>query len=232
MSRRAQVKSIDALQDMAAALDCFRADAIGALDNLEMEIRRAVDWLNQDCKTYWAGEVRQGWQSVYEAQVQLQQAVTYRSVAEHKPTCDDEKKAVQRARQRLQTAQIKLEAVAHWAIVVERAINEYRGNRAHLTNWIDSELPQAVAALGRMTSALETYVTLGSPADEVSPVKWATTSTTEEIAPEQNYERNIETGGQSGQVSGDDQERDRLARSRADVESGGETGYDKESTQS
>jgi hypothetical protein len=232
MSRRAQVKSIDALQDMAAALDCFRADAITALDNLDMEIRRAVDWLNQDCKTYWTGEVRQGWQSVYEAQVQLQQAMTYRSVAEHKPTCADEKKAVQRARHRLQTAQIKVEAVAHWALVVERAINEYRGNRAHLTNWIDSELPQAVAALGRMTSALETYVTLGSRADEISPVKWATTSSSAEIAPEQNFERNDETGGPSGRISGDDQERDRLARNRADAEGGGETGEGKEGAQS
>jgi hypothetical protein len=176
MSRRARVKSIDALQAMAAAMECFRADATSAMDDLEMQIRRAVEWINHECRQYWTEEVRQGWQRMYEAQVQLQQAMTYRRVAEHQPACPDERKAVQQAKLRLQTAQITLEAVAHWALMIDRAINEYRANRAHLVNWLDSDLPQAVAVLGRMTSALETYITLGAPLDELSPIKWATTS--------------------------------------------------------
>ena len=167
------------MQAMAATMECFRADAASALDDLEMEIRRAVEWINHECRQYWSHEVHRAWQGLYEAQVQLQQAMTYHRVAERQPTCADQKKAVQQAKLRLSTAQIKVEAVAHWALMIDRAVHEYRGNRAHLVNWLDSDLPQAVAALGRMTAALETYITLGAPLDELSPIKWATTSPVE-----------------------------------------------------
>jgi len=172
MPRFARVTSIDALQAMSAALECFHADASNALDELGMQIRRALQWINHDCRDYWAQEVRRGFERVAEARVQLQQALTFRRVGEHQPSCVDEKKALEKAKRRLQTAQSKVQAIRHWAVVIERAVNEYRGSRAGLVNWLDADLPQAVAALKRMREALESYVALEPPADEMAPIAW------------------------------------------------------------
>ena len=169
MPRFARVTSIDALQAMSAALECFHADARSALDELEMQIRRALQWINHDCREYWTQEVRRGFERVAEARVQLQQALTFRRVGEHQPSCVDEKKALEQAKRRLQTAQGKVEAIRHWAVVIERAVNEYRGSRAGLVNWLDADLPQAVAALKRMREALESYVALETPAHQAKP---------------------------------------------------------------
>jgi len=180
MPRFARVTSIDALQAMSAALECFHADACNALDELEMQIRRALQWINHDCREYWTQEVRRGFERVAEARVQLQQALTFRRVGEHQPSCVDEKKALEKAKRRLQTAQGKVEAIRHWAIVIERAVNEYRGSRAGLVNWLDADLPH-VAALKRMRAALESYVALETPGDGM-PAAQQTAETTAALA--------------------------------------------------
>jgi len=92
MARQARVISIDALLTMQAALARFERDLRAALDDLEMEVRRALQWIQQDAPQYWQQEVRQGWERVAEARVQLQQAMTMRRVAEHDPSCVEEKK--------------------------------------------------------------------------------------------------------------------------------------------
>ena len=36
------------------------AEAGSALDDLQMEIQRGLQWIHHDCKEYWAAEVRRG----------------------------------------------------------------------------------------------------------------------------------------------------------------------------
>jgi hypothetical protein len=166
MGRPARVKSIDALQAMSAALACFRDDAAGALDDLEMEIRRALQWIGEDCRQHWRQEIRRGEDRVIEAQRQLEHAEMFRRAeGEHSP-CVEEQKALARAKRRLDDARRKAEAVKYWAAAIERAVNEYRAIRSHLANWLDADFPRAVAALDRMISALEIYVRLEAPTDE------------------------------------------------------------------
>jgi hypothetical protein len=166
MGRTARVKSIDALQSMSAALECFRDDAGGALDDLEMEIRRAVQWIGEDCRQYWKHEVQRAWDRIIEAKRQLEHAQMFRRAEGQHSPCVEEEKAVVRAKRRLELAESKVQAVTYWAATVERAVNEFRGIRSHLVNWLDADYPKAVAALGRMISALETYVRLQTPGDE------------------------------------------------------------------
>ncbi len=165
MARAAKVTSIDAVVRMATALQAFRSEAGGALDDLQQEIQRALEWIHHDCKEYWADEVRRGWQEVTEARLALQHATTYRRVADHQPTCVDEKRALAAAKRRLQLAQEKVEAVRHWSRVIERAVDEYRAARSPLATFLEADLPRAVAVLDRMNEALQSYVALGVAAD-------------------------------------------------------------------
>jgi hypothetical protein len=173
MGRPARVKSIDALQTMSAAFECFRADASTALDDLDIEIRRALQWIGQDCRQYWNQEVRRSRDAVNEAQIQLHNALTFRRIdKEQRASCVEEKKVVERAKRRLQIAESKVEAIPHWVVTIERVIDEYRASRSQFANWLESDFPKAVAVLGRMIAALETYVRLGTPASEQAPIVW------------------------------------------------------------
>ena len=181
MGRPARVKSIDALQTMSAALECFRADSSTALDDLDMEIRRALQWISQDCRQYWNQEIRRARDAMNEAQIQLHNALTFRRIdKEQRASCVEEKKAVERAKRRLQLAESKLEAIPHWIVTIERVIDEYRASRTQFVNWLESDFPKAIAVLGRMIAALETYVRLGTPASEQPPILWPDKDSTEE----------------------------------------------------
>ena len=129
MAQAAKVTSIDAVGRMSAALQAFRAEAGSGLDDLQMEIQRGLQWIHHDCREYWSVEVRRASERVTEARLNLQQAMTYRRVADHQPTCIDEKRALAAAKRRLQIAQDKVQAVRHWARVIDRAVDEYRGVR-------------------------------------------------------------------------------------------------------
>jgi hypothetical protein len=130
-----------------------------------MEIRRAVEWIQHDRRDHWTHEVRRGYERVSEARVQLQQAKTFRRIGNDDPSCLDEKKALERSKRRLDTAEEKVAAVRHWCHVIEHAVHAYRGTRGQVTGWLDADYPKAIAVLKRMMAALEQYVAADVPAE-------------------------------------------------------------------
>jgi hypothetical protein len=163
---QARLTRIDAVREMAAAVDAFRNEAIAAVESLDIEIRRALDWIHYDRHDHWNYQVRRGWERITEARVQLQQAMTARRIGEHDPACIDEKKALARAKQRLEIAQEKVEAVRQCSRAIDHVVDEYRGARTPLSIWLESEAPKALAALGRMMDNLESYLALQSSGSE------------------------------------------------------------------
>jgi hypothetical protein len=164
MGQSARVTSIDAVQELASAIQVFRGEAVSALDDLDIEIRRALEWVHHDRKYYWDQEVRRGWERVAEARVQLHQAITARNISgSESASCYDEKKVLERANRRLDTALKKVEVVRQCARTIDQAVNEYRGCRAQLAGWLDGDVFRAVAMLNRLTEALEAYLRMGSP---------------------------------------------------------------------
>jgi hypothetical protein len=160
---QARLTRIDAVREMAAAVDVFRDEAIAALESLDMEVRRALEWIHDDRHEHWNHEVRRGWEQITAARVQLQQAMTARRIDDHDPACIDEKKALARAKQRLEIAQQKVEAVRHCIRAIDQGVNEYRGARTPLAGWLESEAPKALATLRRMMDNLEGYLALHAP---------------------------------------------------------------------
>ena len=175
---QARLNRVDAVQEMATAVDGFRNEAMAALETLDMEIRRALEWIHHDRHDHWEHEVRRGWERITEARVQLQQAKTARRIDNHEPSCIDEKKALARAQQRLEVAQKKVEVVRHCTQVIDHAVDEYRGARTPFASWPESEAPKALAALRRMMDKLEDYLALhasgGGPAGAASDASQTT----------------------------------------------------------
>src|SRR5664279_4214184 len=111
MGRSARVTSIGVLQTTAGALQRFRGESAGALDDLDIEVRRVLEWIHHDREEYWAQELRRSYEGASQARLQLQQARMSRQIAGHEPACVDEKRAMERAKRRLETAEQKVQAV-------------------------------------------------------------------------------------------------------------------------
>jgi len=170
MGRSARVMSIDVLQTLGAAVQKFRGEAAGALDDLEIEVRRALEWIHHDRKEYWVREMQRGSEGVTQARLHLQQAKMARRIGEHEPACIDEKRALDRAKRRLETAEEKVKAVRHWAGVVDRAVEEFQANRTHFAAWLDVDLPKAVSALNHLSESLAGYLSIKAPSDSNAPI--------------------------------------------------------------
>lgn len=170
MSRSARVTSIGVLQTMAAALQRFRSESASAVDDLDIEIRRALEWIHHDRKDYWALELRRSAEDVTHARLQLQQAKMSRRMVGREPSCVDEQRALDRAKRRFETAEEKVKAVKHWEYVIDRAVDEFQRSRIHFASWLDTDIVQAVAVLNRMSESLESYISLEAPADTGAPI--------------------------------------------------------------
>lgn len=170
MSRSARVTSIGVLQTLAGALQRFRGESASAVEDLDLEIRRALEWIHHDRKEYWALELRRSAEAVTQARLQLQQAKMSRRMVGHEPSCIDEQRALERAKRRFETAEEKIKIVKHWEAVLDRAVDEFQRSRIHFVGWLDTEMVQAVAALDRMSASLESYISLAAPTDPGAPV--------------------------------------------------------------
>ena len=194
MGRLAKVTSIDVVEQFAAALNCFGEDAKTSLDGVEMEIRRAMNWIQKEQKDYWTQRIRRGWDEVNIARKELERKMMFYP-GDDRPSCHDERLALEAAKRRLRLAQEKIEAVKRWSHRVQREVNEYIGAVQQLRRWMEFDLPQGLADLGRMARALEDYVALESSAEAVFP---------EELGA--LIGSGPATAGQGGEASSDDPE--------------------------
>ena len=163
MNRPARVRSIDALDDLTAAVRAFAAEATVALDGLRMDLHRAIQWVQCDQKDYWSQELRRSEQAVTEARLSLERKRMFR-IGDQAPSCREEEKALEAAKRRVAAAREKLEAVKRWSRLLERQSMECRAGIAPLSDWVQTDVPRAVTLLNRMSGALERYVGMESSA--------------------------------------------------------------------
>lgn len=163
MTRTARVQSIDALVHQAASLQTLGEEVSTSLDDLGMQLQRAVQWILYDRKDYWTHEYRRAQEAVTEARINLERRKLYR-VGDQEPACREEKKALEMAKRRVEVARNKIEAVKRWGRLLEHEAMECRSSTAPLLQWAQADVPRALAVLRRMSSALESYVDQRGPA--------------------------------------------------------------------
>lgn len=162
MSDLAHVDSIQAIRDFRAALAKFSDRAGQALDQADLDMRRVLQWLQHDQMSHWRNQVRRGHEMVAKARAELERRQMIR-VADFRPSCIDEKKALQRAKLLVEEAERKIEIVRHWSRVVQQETSEYEGRIGQMRAQLDAEVPRALALLGRIVDSLESYAA-GDPA--------------------------------------------------------------------
>ena len=158
MGQRANVTSIDAVDDFAAALLCFGHEASAVLEGLEQQIHRAVQWIQQDQRQYWKHELRRSERQLQEAKLNLQRCLTFKRIGDHRPACIEEKRALERAKRREQVCREKIEAVRRWSQAISHAVFEYKAGVRELGQWLETDAARTVGLLERIRRTLEEYV--------------------------------------------------------------------------
>lgn len=162
MNFAADVRSIEDLREMHAAVCRFRTDAQDALASVDLIVRRAADYLS-DQLTFWQAAIRRCEEEVFQANQELKQR-QYVGFDGRVPDTTVQEKNLQRAKQRLQHAQEKLAAVRRWMTRLPKQVAEvYEGPARQLAATLEAELPRALAVLERRIQSLEAYAALSAP---------------------------------------------------------------------
>jgi hypothetical protein len=147
-----------------------------------MEVQRGRDWFEQDRMPYWRKEVRKAQESLVEALNRLERKRLSLDSSDS-PSCHEEEQAVRQNQRRLRYSEGKVITTQRWLHTVLHETDEFRNLLAKLQHLADSELPRALAALGRRTQALDKY------ASQPAPPSTPTSSTTRESTDKVNREQ-------------------------------------------
>lgn len=161
MNRSAHVTSVEAVTDFRAALQKFAADIRDALTSAELEIRRVVEWIENDRTRYWPRQLRRALDAVGEARTDLERCQLSIRTGDRRP-CYEQKKALENAKRRLRTCEEKVETVRTWRRALHQESEEFRGQLARMAQFADQDVLRADSALQRMIKALDKYSERGS----------------------------------------------------------------------
>jgi hypothetical protein len=156
MADGADVRSIDAVRDWQAALADYGDTLAEALAGVELEIRRAHDWLGEQLSR-WQWAVRECEEDVVRAKAELSQR-KFPNWDGREPDCTVQEKNLRIAKGRLEHAQDQVAKCRQWLGRLPKMIDEsYVGPSRRLANFLEAELPKALADLARRIASLESY---------------------------------------------------------------------------
>lgn len=162
MAEGSRVTSIDALRLARLALLEFKTDSEAALLEAESAIQRALLWLRHDQLAHWQRELRHRTELLTRAKSDLFRTQVAQADMAARASVD-QKKAVERAKRRVEEAEKKLELVKRWSRVLDRELVLYRGECHELGDALEADVPRGVARLDRMVEGLEGYLALAAP---------------------------------------------------------------------
>ena len=184
MSDQADVKSIETLALVKAALAAFAHETGQAVAEVELQGQRAVEWITIDRAAHWKAETRRMADLVNKAIKDLEHCRTFKKVGDNQPSCIEEKKALEKAKKRLEHAERKAEAVRRWTPVVQQQFRETCVRLVRFREVIDVDCPRAVARLERMLKALDAYRQAAAPAGQAAAGSAAAASVVRQVEPD------------------------------------------------
>jgi DNA repair exonuclease SbcCD ATPase subunit len=176
MAQTARVTSIQSVADFREALLEFGASAQDALGAVDMQIRRAVDWLADQTK-FWQVQIRKCQEDVLRARMELEQRKMENRDGRGRGSSEQEKN-LRRALEKLKYAEERLANCKRWVPMLHHAIHEYQGPARLLSGALETDLKHAVALLEQKITALEAYLALAPPS---APEPMPTTSAETEV---------------------------------------------------
>jgi hypothetical protein len=161
MGEQATVHSIEALHDFRAALAIFAEEASAALGAVNMEVRRTLQWVQYDRRSYWQEQIKRRREQVATAQAEVFRRKLAKT-ADNTPAMSEQKELLRTAEARLREAEVRAGLVKKWEPALQQAALEYRASTRRI-GAVVADVPRAIFVLGRMVEALEAYLREAPP---------------------------------------------------------------------
>ena len=161
----ANVYAVQRLAEFQASIQTFQDRAKDALSANALEIRRQLEWLN-DQAGYWKAEIRRAEEAVLLARNELARKRMMR-IGDRPPDTTDQEIALRKAQARLAYAEEKADNVRAWQRELPDAVEEYEGQARPFLDCLEHDVPRMAAFVESKAAALEAYQKLQSaPADK------------------------------------------------------------------
>lgn len=157
---KARVHAVESLRDLKPALVSFAEDVAVALTSAEADATRAAMRLRSERLPYWKKEVRVREEALTRAKTEMSMKKIMRDGEDR--TSVDDRKAVDKAKARVEEARAKLETTMRWVRELDKEATRFSGQVQPLKSFVAAEMPRAIAELERLTGALEAYVAIGA----------------------------------------------------------------------
>ncbi len=168
MPDSANVKSIDAIKYFQAAVLRFQEDARLCISALELQLQKMMAWLERDRPGFWKREIENCYRELSEARVRLHRC-KMRRIGDFKPTCFEEKKAMEKAKRDLEFSHKQIPVIKFWNVNAHHESNEYHGRATQLTQILERDIPRLLALLGHTNDRLEAYGNVQLPSAVAMP---------------------------------------------------------------
>jgi hypothetical protein len=166
MSSQANVQSIDSLKEFRVALALFGEDMLSTLGATEAELRRTLQWLQQERPGYWQDQIKRRREIASQARAELFRRKLQKT-ADNNPAMSEQKENLRVAEAAVQDAEKRLALVRKWQPILQQAALEYHGSVQRLKGLSAADVPSAVNLLTRLVDSLESYLRLAPPSGAV-----------------------------------------------------------------
>jgi hypothetical protein len=204
----ANVRSLDSIEAVRAALASFREQLEQAVDMVDIEMRRVLDWLEHDRPGYWRRQLRDANDGVTEARQALHRCLMY-PINDERPACYEERADVKKAEARLRYCDEKSERLRHWIREVRHEMFEFEGRTSQLNEIIEFDVPRAIAILNRLLVHLHDYQSIRSAASAGPGISTASLTTTDaesmarELMPDEAAEAEVVPSSEGDRPTGE-----------------------------
>jgi len=153
MADRAQVTSVEAIEAFRSALIVYLSKARPALEEIANEVLRARQWLQNDQRRLWEGEMKQRTKKLERAQAELFSV----SMSKFQEVSAAQQLLVHRAKEAFEEAQKKLAMLKKWDRELDNRSEPLVKQVDQFQSFVTSEMPKAIAYLSQVIRALEAY---------------------------------------------------------------------------
>ena len=167
MADRAKVTSVEAIEAFRSALVIYLSKARPALEEMAGEVAYAKQWLQNDQRRKWEGEMKMRSKKLERAQAELFSV----SMSKIQEASSAQQLLVRRAKQAVDEAQEKLAMLKKWDRELENRSAPLVKQVDQFQSFVTSEMPKAIAYLNNVIRSLEAYaeVRMGGAGDATPP---------------------------------------------------------------
>lgn len=163
MADRAQITSLEAIEAFRSDLIVYLSKARPALEEVSNEVLRAKQWLQNDQRRHWEGEMKTRAKKLERAQAELFSV----SMSKFQEVSAAQQLIVHRCKQAVQEAQEKLAMLKKWDRELDNRSEPLVKQVDQFQSFVATEMPRAIAYLGQVIKTLEAYadVRMGGSTD-------------------------------------------------------------------